>query len=406
MNPREQRGLELAKAAKITQHGEAWQVPSQSGNKKRYRVRLDGEFPRCTCPDFEFRGQRCKHIHAVEYTLKQETTADGTTTVTETVKVTYGQNWPAYNTAQTNEKARFMVLLAGLCQGIPEPPQGLGRPRVSLRDVVFSAAFKVYSTVSTRRCMSDLQDAHAKGYISKAPHYNTIIKYLELPDLTPILRDLIVVSSLPLKAVETDFAVDASGFSSSRFVRWYDAAYGPQQDRHDWLKVHLMVGVKTNIVTSIEISGRYDHESPLFPALVENTARNFTLESVSADKAYSSRKNLQLVTDKGATPYIPFKGGTLEPTEDSVWKKMYHFYHFNREAFLSHYHKRSNVESTFAMMKAKFGDRLRSKTDVAQANEMLLKVLAHNICVVIQSMYELGIEPTLWASDDSAHKVP
>lgn len=76
---------------------------------------------------------------------------------------------------------------------------------------------------------------------------------------------------------------------------------------------------------------------------------------------------------------------------------MYHLYHLNRETFLEHYHERSNVESTFSMMKAKFGERLRSKTDTAQVNEMLLKVLCHNICCVIQSMYELGVEPTFWA---------
>jgi len=43
-------------------------------------------------------------------------------------------------------------------------------------------------------------------------------------------------------------------------------------------------------------------------------------------------------------------------------------------------------------MKAKFGASLRSKGDTAQMNEVLCKVLCHNICVVIQSMYELGIE--------------
>ncbi len=396
MEAREQRGLELAKAAKITQHGRAWQVPSQSSNKKRYRVRLDGDSPRCTCPDFEFRQRACKHIYAVQYTLKQETTPDGTTTVTETVKVTYGQNWPAYNYAQTTEKARFMALLADLCRGIPESAQRLGRPRISLQDVVFGAAFKVYSTVSTRRCMSDLHDARAKGYILKAPHYNTIIKYLEMPALTPMLRELIIESALPLRAIETDFAVDASGFSTSRFVRWYDHRYGGERDGHGWLKVHLMVGVRTNVVTGIEIGGRYEHESPYFPILLEGTARNFRVENVLADKAYSSRRNLQLVVEKGATPYVPFKAGTLEPEEDSIWKKMYYFYNFNRETFLAHYHKRSNAESTFSMMKAKFGDRLRSKTDVAQVNEMLLKILCHNVCVVIQSMYELGIEPDFY----------
>jgi transposase len=72
---------------------------------------------------------------------------------------------------------------------------------------------------------------------------------------------------------------------------------------------------------------------------------------------------------------------------------MYHLYKYNAEVFNTHYHKRSNVETTFSMIKARFGERLRSKTERAQINEALIKVLCHNICVVIQSMYELGIEP-------------
>jgi transposase len=75
---------------------------------------------------------------------------------------------------------------------------------------------------------------------------------------------------------------------------------------------------------------------------------------------------------------------------------MYHWYSYNQKHFMAAYHKRSNVESTFSMIKAKFGDRLRSKTKTAQINEALCKVLAHNLCCLIQSMYELGIEPTFW----------
>ncbi len=52
---------------------------------------------------------------------------------------------------------------------------------------------------------------------------------------------------------------------------------------------------------------------------------------------------------------------------------------------MRNYHKRSNVESTFMMIKAKFGDSLRSRTKTAQINEALLKVLCHNICCLIQS---------------------
>lgn len=72
---------------------------------------------------------------------------------------------------------------------------------------------------------------------------------------------------------------------------------------------------------------------------------------------------------------------------------------------LQNYHKRSNVESTFSMMKAKSGDHLRSKTDTTMVNEALCKVLCHNVCCVIQSIYELGISATFWgqeAADEAA----
>lgn len=76
-----------------------------------------------------------------------------------------------------------------------------------------------------------------------------------------------------------------------------------------------------------------------------------------------------------------------------VGAKMYHYFQFNQEEFLEHYHKRSNVETVFHMVKSKFGDSVRSKDKTAQLNEVLLKILCHNICVVIQEMFELGIEP-------------
>ncbi len=54
------------------------------------------------------------------------------------------------------------------------------------------------------------------------------------------------------------------------------------------------------------------------------------------------------------------------------------------------------METTFSMIKSKFGDALRSKTERAQINEALCKVLCHNICCLIQSMYELNLRPKFW----------
>ncbi len=97
--------------------------------------------------------------------------------------------------------------------------------------------------------MSDLRDAHATGYISKVPHFNRISNYLENDALTPYLEMLIEESALPLTAIESDFAVDSSGFSTCRFVQWVQAKYtNPQlMVKREWIKVHLMCGGETNV---------------------------------------------------------------------------------------------------------------------------------------------------------------
>jgi transposase len=404
-DPRAQRGLRIAERHRLKPTGKLWLVPSESGGD-RYKV--DPEAGRCTCPDSEVRRAKCKHQWAVEHTIRREMTrtettsrTDGkvTTTVTETVKTvkrtTYKQDWPRYNAAATTEKAAFLVLLRDLCAGIPDPPQGKGRPRLRTGDVVFSIAYKVYSGLSGRRFMSDLGDARDGGHISCAPRHSTLFRYLDMPDLTPLLRDLITASSLPLAAVETDFAVDGTGFGTSGTVTWYSRKYHHAVDNSDWIKLHLMTGVTTNIVTSVEVSGRDDHDYPFLPPLVNATARHFRLREVSGDKAYSGVGNLETIAGHGATPYIPFKANTTgDGGGSALWRRMWGFYQFERERFLEHYHKRSNVESTIGMIKTRFGGRLWSKSDTGRVNEMLAKVLAHNLVVVGQSIHELDLAPT------------
>ena len=79
------------------------------------------------------------------------------------------------------------------------------------------------------------------------------------------------------------------------------------------------------------------------------------------------------------------------PGMASAWTRMYHLFAFQRDTFLAHYHRRSNVECTFSMIKRKFGGSLLSKSDTGQVNEVLCKVIAHNLCVVISAMHELGL---------------
>jgi len=56
--------------------------------------------------------------------------------------------------------------------------------------------------------------------------------------------------------------------------------------------------------------------------------------------------------------------------------------------------ERADVATACSMIQATFGDAVRSKSDSGRHNEVLCKVLCHKVCVLIQAMHELGIEPT------------
>src|SRR4051812_25131029 len=148
MELREKKGREIADRVRIVKEGNLYLVPSQSG-KGKYKVRPD--LPYCSCPDFDFRRDKCKHIFAVEISVQRETKTtiktdakgNTTTTTTETVTVkrkTYAQpDWPAYHRSQVNEKRLFVYLLNQLCQGIGSPAQyGAGRKRLPLEDMIFA----------------------------------------------------------------------------------------------------------------------------------------------------------------------------------------------------------------------------------------------------------------------------
>ena len=319
--------------------------------------------------------------------------SNNTTTTAPLPRKTYPQDWPRYNAGHTSEKDTFVVLLADLCSGIAQPEYRFGRPRLPLADMVYVGATKVYSGFSARRFDSDVRDAQRKGFIEIAPSFNSVNRYIANPNMALVIKSLIEWSATPLATVESQFAVDSSGFSTCRFDRWYSEKWGKEKTHRQWLKAHIVTGTRTNIITSVEITPSNVHDSPVLPGLLDSTAERFTMAEVSADKAYLSDANLRRIEGYGAYPYIPFKSNTTGQGSP-MWKRLHAYFTLNEESFNSHYHRRSNVETTFSMVKGKFGDSVRSRSETGQVNEILLKCLYHNICVLIHSMHELGVTPS------------
>jgi transposase len=404
-NLREVRGLQLANRAAIKQQDGFWIVPSESGTR-RYKVDLENGT--CLCLDFMFKQIPCKHIYAARFRANEnksraEQIAETPVVWPKARRKSYTQNWSAYHSAQVNEKPQFQKLLASLCSGIEEPEQTTGRPRLPLADMVFACIFKSYSTFSGRRFSADLQNAHALGHISRLPHYNSVFRSFENPELTPILEALVIESSKPLSALETSFAIDATALAITHGFTWNYAKHEQPKmiAKREWKKVHAVVGVKTNAIFAAKVTPNSEHEMNHFASLLETVTENNDVQEILADSGYLSKANLQKAIDKNVFPYIAWKSNNSEQSGrgNETWNKLFHWFAMNRETFVKRYSLRSNVETCFSMLKMKFGGTLRSKTSVAQTNEALTRCIAHNLCCLVQSFFEFGIVPEFFASE-------
>lgn len=401
---RQLRGALIAAQSPIKKTKVGYQVLSQS-NSGTYIVDPDPVDPYCSCPDFELRGEPCKHIHAARLALAREC-GEPEPVVIEAApakKKTTTRDWAVYNKAQENEEEYFGKLLKELCDTVEQPDYKFGRPRLYLGDVIYAATLKVYSLKSGRRAMGSIRRADADDLLEQAPSRSSLMHYLQKPELTPLLRQLVVKSALPLATVETVVATDTSGFTTGTYNRWFDRKHKRERKEAKWLKLHLMCGTRTKTITAAEVTESNVHDTVSFKPLLEETARYFNVEEVSADRAYLSKKNLYTAEALGIAAYIPFKSNSTgdhgHHKPDPLWRRAFYYYQLNRKEFLEHYHQRSNSETAFSMIKAKLGEGIKAKTTTGQINEVLLKALAHNVCVLVQSVFELGIDPKFEGGD-------
>lgn len=440
MDFRETQGREIARRGGIIRQHDFWLVPSQSRIGKKYRVVVTDQKKTCSCPDFLANGRTCKHIHAVIHRVPYPDAGFVDPAPVKRAKKnrkTYPQPWAKYNAGQTNEKPHFMELLAGLCDFVENEEDlspGPGRPRVLLSDLLFLIVHKVYEQKSTRRFMPYADADYRTGFVGCMPHFNSINNAMSDERMTDVLLKIIEISSLPFRGLEQNFAADSSGFTASQYDRWQEVKRGGDTDvdsnpakktgkrtkkdagtdadevtemeRQIWTKVHLVCGVKTHIVTAVVIKDKDASDTRQLPELIRQTAQNFPIKQMLADKAYGSIENYQVMAEQGIDPFIPFKtnqtgsgkgrsGQEHKREGGKLWKKKFHEFHLHSEEFDAHYHLRSNVETVFSMVKKKFGGAVRSRSERGMMNEVLCKIVCHNICCIIHAMYELGLDTDL-----------
>jgi transposase len=379
-------------------------VKSQSGPGE-YHVRLDSGTIACDCPDYLRRRSPCKHVFAVmEFRLREA--GQHPSAPVPTPRRQYAQH-PAYTRGQTEEMRTVEKLLRDLVDTVPTMPRtpGMpGRPPIPLSDAILCAVLKVYSGFSGRRAHGVHQNVTERGLLAYTPSFMVASRTLNRPEVTRILYQLLSISAVPLAGLEEGGAVapDSTGIQTTSFGAWREEKHGEARVKK-WLKVHAIVGTKTHVIIRAVVSQENAGDAPEFASLLRGVVEDgFRPATVVADKGYLSGENYSLADSLGIEPYIPFRAGTVSNEVNRIrgvkkpesWVKAYHMFQANRPEFDRRYHVRSNVESVFSALKRKFGENVRSKIGVAQVNEILCKLIAYNLTVVVHEMFENGIAPT------------
>lgn len=399
------RGREIASRPETIEElrDNEWSVPSQTGFS-RYKVTSHRGLWECGCKDFARRGEPCKHILAVRQLIAPSPGGR----VAKPPRKQYPQS-PAYTRGQTEELRLVDTLLRDLVAAVPDAPRlaGYSGPTpLPLSESLYCAILKVYSGLSGRRARGIYVNAHERGLLSAPPSFMVASRALNRPEATNALYGLLRLSAAPLIGLEEGEAIapDSTGVQTTSFGAWREEKHGEKR-LHRWLKVHALVGTRTHIVIRARILEEHSGDSPEFGGLVRGAFEDgFRPGSIVADRGYLSKENYETAADLGIEAFIPFKSNSLNRSghrgSPASWRKAYYLFKANREEFDRRYHRRSNVEAVFSALKRKFGENVRSRTPVAQVNEILCKLIAYNLTVVIHEMFENGIAPS-FANDST-----
>lgn len=132
-------------------------------------------------------------------------------------------DWSKYRQALENEYTHFKHYLAGLIELYDyqeDDTPRRGAPSVPMNDILFSIIMKAYVGKSTRNLHGYLTEYKDLGFISRVPSTSKIDAILNDEIITPILKDLLILSAAPLAPYDRRLAVDSSGFTDTANNEW------------------------------------------------------------------------------------------------------------------------------------------------------------------------------------------
>lgn len=297
-------------------------------------------------------------------------------------------DWGSYDQAQVNEINDMLLLIrdaveeASLRLGVDEMrSKGPGRPQNHPSDLAKAVLMQQYFQVSNRVAAGLVKLFQEKMRIDNAFSYKTIERAYEDPLVTLILKEVFSMTQEPVKDKEHGFSADGSGLPTSTKQNYENDCRGEKAKR-GYEKMIAMVGCTYKLFSAVAFADEpEEHESPYLETLLSETATHYQrIDLVTADAAYLSRDNCDLIAQAGAIPRIyPKQGLTLKKKGSKAWTEMLLAFIDDPQAWLREYHRRSISETANSTLKRDYPNPLRKRIKLRRKQEAFTRTCDYNL---------------------------
>lgn len=313
-------------------------------------------------------------------------------------------DWGSYDEAQVNEINDMLLIIrdavdeASLRLDVDAMLEnaGPGRPQNHPADLAKAVLLQQYFQVSNRVAAGLVRLFMEKMRIRNSFSYKTIERAYEDPLVTLILREIFRLTQEPVRDKEHEFSIDGSGLPTS-IKQNYESECRDEKAKRGYEKMIAMVGTNYKLLAAVEFTEEpEDHESPYFEALLTTTAACYTrIDLVTADSAYLSRPNCDLIAGHRAVPRIyPKTGIALKRRGSKAWADMLLCFIDDPQQWLREYHKRSISETANSTLKRDYPTPLHKRIKLRRKQEAYTRTCDYNLKRLCYLKYTEGITAT------------
>ncbi len=299
------------------------------------------------------------------------------------------RNWSDYNRSLVNRGSLTFWISEDLLANWTEKEKSGGRgasPRYTAAAMVAMASLKfVFSQAGRQTC----------GLVASI--FRLLKVALPVPDHSTVSRRMAGLEvGLPVKASEAarHLVIDSTGLKVYGEGEWKVRTHGISK-RRTWRKLHLCLDAATGEIVVAGASENSVSDCQMFPEMLRAIGEAEAIEQVSADGSYDRRKVYdalnQRAVKRAAIP--PRRGAKIWQHGNSRKERLLRDENlravrkkgrpkWKREA---NYHRRSLAETGVFRFKTIFTDKLQSRKQENQFQEMIIK------CAALNRMTHLGM---------------